>query len=290
MSKVIATLNEGPQVLHTEHDGTTESHGRGSRAGEHAGDANTSAACASFPGCIETGDHGDHQTETISVAPTGRRSRSYLGVYLIDFGDGPRAGFEGDGEWADLNSSGLRAEITKIRAHLVRMSAMADRLETLEIATRIGHQRAAAADVRAYADTLTDPEQREKLFDVARRVDEMARTTHIYLDEQQHDTGILAVLSGRDDTFHAKYDPRQTTVDAVDPLLRAELAWHEKPPKKLIISTGGTLAVAPLPEGEPMRIVERGDGGVHVVLDTAQAPAEEVKALLASARAEKAGE
>ncbi|GAB2782531.1 hypothetical protein GCM10027091_15610 [Streptomyces daliensis] len=84
--------------------------------------------------CDRTGIHQGHCAEVPGIPVPGPLGHAYLGAELLDADDNGHviAGFEGGGDWRDLDAAGLRAEIAKIRAHLPKLTALADQLAAIE--------------------------------------------------------------------------------------------------------------------------------------------------------------
>lgn len=86
-----------------------------------------------------------------------------------------------------------------------------------------------------------------------------------------------------------QYDPAQISAEIAEATVRCELDACTEPPHGLVVCSGGSLILAPLPEGEPMRVTALPDGTLRSILDTGQAPAQQALELLRRKREENAG-
>ncbi|MFF7690587.1 hypothetical protein ACFZB6_31180 [Streptomyces syringium] len=115
-----------------------------------------------------------------------------------------------------------------------------------------------------------------------------ARTVRppVVLEEADLDDGVLVVFTQRPNLVRAAYDPAQTSRATAEAALRTELGRRHRRPVGAVISVGGVLTLAPLPDGEPIRFTVDADGRTRFILDTAQVPLAEALRLLQQVRAE----
>ncbi|GAA2407338.1 hypothetical protein GCM10010420_39280 [Streptomyces glaucosporus] len=111
----------------------------------------------------------------------------------------------------------------------------------------------------------------------------------VLLEQATLSEGIYVIFKDDSTPIRAAYDPKQVNPAVAEAMLRLELGRRHDVPAGLVISVGGSLALAPLPDGEPLRVERQDDSGLHVTLDTAQADLDTVLELLERAHEEKTG-
>ncbi|WP_432064142.1 hypothetical protein [Streptomyces sp. C10-9-1] len=91
--------------------------------------------CTAYSWCVETGPDHVHMSPNHTIPDPQGSKDGYLGVQLMEFDDTrpPHAGFQGPDTWSDLDSAGLRREITRIREHLPVLEALANQLAADEL-------------------------------------------------------------------------------------------------------------------------------------------------------------
>jgi hypothetical protein len=122
------------------------------------------APCETYPWCAETGDHIDHMSRRVSL-PTADGLPPILTAHLYtDEPAGlPELNFDpGHDDWREgITGDQLRAEVTRIRTHLVRLDAFADEYDAITEAGTAGVLHPAKAYVTEQGVT---PEPATALF------------------------------------------------------------------------------------------------------------------------------
>lgn len=128
------------------------------------------APCETYPWCAETGAHVDHFSRRVFLpAKDGLPPILMAYLYSDEPAGVPSLCFDpGHDDWReDLTGDELRAEVARVRAHLVRLDAFADEYDAITDDSTAGVLHRAAAYV---AEQNVTPEQAEALGVVARAV------------------------------------------------------------------------------------------------------------------------
>ncbi|MEU3045109.1 hypothetical protein ABZ705_01040 [Streptomyces sp. NPDC006984] len=132
-------------------------------------------ACTAYSWCIATGPDHVHHSPDHTIPDPHNGGDGYLGVQLFDCDNTrrPYAGFQGSGLWSDLDSAGLRREITRIREHLPVLEALANQLAADELDWEI--RRIVRAEIERTGDATAVLSHILHLFQQARAEGEAGR-------------------------------------------------------------------------------------------------------------------
>lgn len=128
------------------------------------------APCEAHAWCTVTGTHADHFGRRVSLPTVGGRPPILTANFYTDEPAGlPELDYDpGHDDWREYTSGDqLRAETAKVRAHLIRLDALADEYDLITDSSQAGVLRRAAAYVAGQGVT---PEQAKALDIVASEV------------------------------------------------------------------------------------------------------------------------